>query len=112
MERRLGEKFPAWRGVGIDYAWWGLVCLASDLLPHLGWLDDGKRTLAAMAYHGSGVAFATMFGRAAAARLAGRDPDPPLPGFLLTAPPPFPVPGLRVALADGLSGYGLKDEWL
>ena len=44
MERRLGEKFPAWRGVGIDYAWWGLVCLASDRLPHLGWLDDGKRT--------------------------------------------------------------------
>ena len=41
MERRLGEKFPAWRGVPIDYAWWGLVCLAQDLLPHLGWLDDG-----------------------------------------------------------------------
>ena len=72
MERRLGEKFPAWRGVEIDYAWWGLVCLASDRLPHLGWLDEGKRTLAALAYHGSGVAFATMFGRAAAARLAGR----------------------------------------
>ena len=39
MERRLGEKFPAWRGVTIEHAWWGLVCLARDLLPHLGWLD-------------------------------------------------------------------------
>ena len=111
--RRLGEKFPAWRGVEIDYAWWGLVCLAQDLLPHLGWLDDGKRTLAAMAYHGSGVSFATMFGRAAAARLAGREPDPPLPAFVLTPPPRFPVPGLRlVALRAAYAAYGIKDEWL
>jgi glycine/D-amino acid oxidase-like deaminating enzyme len=113
MERRLGEKFPAWRGVGIDFAWWGLVCLARDLLPHLGWLDNGRHTLAALAYHGSGVSFATMFGRAAAARLAGREPDPPLPGFVQSAPPRFPVPGLRlVALRAAYVGYGLKDEWL
>ena len=113
MARRLGEKFPAWRGVEIDYAWWGLVCLAQDLLPHLGWLDQGKRTLTAMAYHGSGVSFATMFGRAAAARLAGREPDPPLPQFLLTPPPRFPVPSLRLtALRAAYLAYGIKDEWL
>ena len=112
MERRLGDKFPAWRGVTIDYAWWGLVCLARDLLPHLGWLDDGRTTLGAWAYHGSGVAFATMFGRAAAARLAGREPDPPLPGFVSTPPPRFPLPGLRLlALRAAYLGYGLADEW-
>lgn len=113
MERRLAEKFPAWRGVGIDYAWWGLVCLAKDLLPHLGWLDEGRSVLAALAYHGSGVSFATMFGRAAAARLAGREPDPPLPGFVLGPPPRFPVPGLRLtALRAAYAAYGFKDEWL
>ena len=96
-----------------SYAWWGLVCLARDLLPHLGWLDDGRTTLGAWAYHGSGVAFATMFGRAAAARLAGREPDPPLPDFLLDAPPRFPVPGLRLqALRAAYLAYGLQDEWL
>jgi glycine/D-amino acid oxidase-like deaminating enzyme len=113
MERRLGEKFPAWRGVEVEFAWWGLVCLARDLLPHLGWLDAERRTLTALAYHGSGVSFATMFGRAAAATLAGREPDPPLPGFLLTPPPRFPMPGLRLmALRAAYLGYGIKDEWL
>ncbi len=113
MERRLGEKFPAWRGVPIDYAWWGLVCLARDLLPHLGWLDEGRTTLGAFAYHGGGVAFATMFGRAAAATLAGREPDPPLPEFLLGPPPRFPVPAVRLAaLRAAYLGYALRDEWL
>jgi glycine/D-amino acid oxidase-like deaminating enzyme len=113
MERRLGEKFPAWRNVPVEFAWWGLVCLARDLLPHLGWLDEARTTLAAWAYHGSGVSFATMFGRAAAARLAGRAPDPPLPEFLLTAAPRFPVPGLRLqALRAAYVGYGIQDEWL
>ena len=113
MERRLGEMFPAWRGVAIDYAWWGLVCLSRDLLPHLGWLDEDRSVLGAWAYHGGGTGFGTMFGRAAAARLAGREPDPPLPEFVLTPPPRFPVPGLRlIALRAAYAGYGLKDEWL
>ena len=113
MQRRLGEKFPAWRDVPIDHAWWGLVCLARDLLPHLGWLDAERSTLAAWAYHGGGVAFATMFGRAAAARLAGREPDPPLPEFLLAPAPRFPAPGLRLmALRAAYVGYGVQDEWL
>ena len=52
-----------------------------------------------------------MFGRAAAARLAGREPDPPLPGFVLTPPPRFPLPGLRVlALRAAYLAYGI-DEW-
>jgi hypothetical protein len=53
-----------------------------------------------------------MFGRAAAARLAGRDPDPPLPAFVQTPPPRFPVPGLRLlALRAAYVGYGIGDEW-
>jgi glycine/D-amino acid oxidase-like deaminating enzyme len=112
MERRLGEWFPAWRGVEVEHAWWGLVCLARDLLPHLGWLDEEKRTLAALAYHGGGVAMATLFGRAAAVRLAGREPDPPLPGFTETPPPRFPLPGLRLTvLRAAYAGYHAIDEW-
>jgi glycine/D-amino acid oxidase-like deaminating enzyme len=113
MERRLGEIFPAWREVAIDHAWWGLVCLSRDLLPHLGWLDEGRTVLGAWAYHGGGTGFGTMFGRAAAARLAGREPDPPLPEFVLTPPPRFPAPRMRLmALRAAYLGYGLKDEWL
>jgi glycine/D-amino acid oxidase-like deaminating enzyme len=115
MLRRLAEKFPAWAGAEVEHAWWGLVCLARDLLPHLSWLDgdDGDRTtLAALAYHGGGVAFATMLGRAAAAVLAGREPDPPLPAFVRTAPPRFPLPAARVwALRGAYVAYRVADEW-
>ena len=105
MRRRLAEKFPAWAGVDIEHAWWGLVCLARDLLPHLGWLDPERRTLTALAYHGGGVAFSTMLGRAAAAVLAGKEPDPPLPAFIRKPPPRFPLPAARLwALRRLMSG--------
>jgi glycine/D-amino acid oxidase-like deaminating enzyme len=110
LERRLRAWFPAWRDVAVEHAWWGLACLARDLLPHLGWSDERRTVLTALAYHGSGVALATAFGRAAAAQLAGRSPDPPLPGFLQGPPPRFPVPGLRLAgLRAAYAGYGLRD---
>ena len=112
MERRLGEWFPAWRDIAIEHGWWGLVALSRDSFAHLGWLDPERRTLAAMAYLGSGVAMATAFGRAAAARLAGIEPDPPLPRFLATPPPAFPLPGLRLqALRLAYAGYALADRW-
>src|SRR4051794_4491240 len=89
MRKRLAEKFPAWRDVEVDHAWWGLVCLARDLAPHLGWLDPEWRSPAALAYHRGGVAVSTMVGRAAAAGLAGRGPPPPPPGL----GGPFPAVG-------------------
>jgi glycine/D-amino acid oxidase-like deaminating enzyme len=112
MRRRLAEKFPAWAEVDIEHAWWGLVCLARDLLPHLGWLDAERRTLTALAYHGGGVAFSTMLGRAAAAVLAGKEPDPPLPAFIRNQPPRFPLPAARLwALRAAYAGYQIGDEW-
>jgi glycine/D-amino acid oxidase-like deaminating enzyme/ketosteroid isomerase-like protein len=114
MRRRLGQKFPAWAGVEVGHAWWGLVCLARDLLPHLAWLDGDDRppgtALCALAYHGGGVAFSTMLGRAAAAVLAGREPDPPLPAFVRTPPPRFPLPRARVwALRGAYAAYNRGD---
>lgn len=110
MERRLRAWFPAWREVAVEHAWWGLVCLARDLLPHLGWLDEGRTVLTAMAYHGNGVALGTAFGRAAASTLAGQATDPPLPGFVQGPPPRFPLPGLRLAgLRAAYAGFGVRD---
>lgn len=110
MRRRLATKFPAWAGVEIEHAWWGLVCLARDLHPHLAWLDQDRRTLTALAYHGSGVAFSTMLGRAAAALLAGKEPDPPVPAFLRRPPPRFPLPRARLwALRAAYLGYQMAD---
>lgn len=111
MERRLADWFPAWGGVAIEHGWWGLVALSRDSFAHLGWLDPERTTLAAMAYLGSGIAMATAFGRAAAARLAGIEPDPPLPRFLATPPPAFPLPGLRLlALRLAYGAFALADR--
>ena len=99
MRKRLAEKFPAWRDVGIDHAWWGLVCLARDLAPHLGWLDPERRTLAALAYHGGGVAFLD-HARPRRGRGPGRQGARPAPAGLR----PYPAAALPAA---GLAGVGV-----
>ncbi|HET6469426.1 MAG TPA: FAD-binding oxidoreductase [Geminicoccaceae bacterium] len=112
MRRRLGERFPAWRDVQIDHAWWGLVCLARDRLPHLGPLPGAPGVFAALAYHGSGVAMAGWFDRAVAALLADRPQPGPLPAFVRSPPPRFPLPGLRLLmLRAAYAGYRLRDGW-
>lgn len=110
LEARFRERFPAWRHVTIEYAWWGLAALARDGLPHLGPLPGLPQVWLAGCYHGSGVAFATWLGRLAACRLAGRSPDGPLPEFLQRPPPRFPVPSLRLALLRTLYGLYLLRE--
>ena len=113
MRRRLAQKFPAWPEVEIEHAWWGSVCLARDLHPHLAWLDPEQRTLTALAYHSGGVAFSTMLGWVAAAVLAGKAPDPPLPAFIRQPPPRFPLPAVRLwALRGAYLGCRVADEWL
>lgn len=111
MRRRLGERFPAWREVAIEHAWWGLVALARDRHVHLSPLDDGVMTL--WGCHGSGVALMTGLGQVAATLLAGREPNMPTPAFIRRPAPAFPLPALRVPYLRGAyAWYGLRDEWL
>ena len=112
MMRRLAQKFPHWAGVEVEFAWWGLVCLAADRLPHLGALEGDPTTLFAGAYHGAGVAMGTWLGRAAADHLAGRDLLGALPPPIAAPPPRFPIPSTRLwALRAAYLAYQLADEW-
>ena len=113
MRRRLAGRFPAWAAVEVEHAWWGLVGLAYDRVPHLGALDDDRALWFAGAYHGGGVAMGTALGCAAAARLAGA-PDPlPLPSFVGGAPPRFPLPSLRLlGLRAAYLTAAITDAWL
>ncbi|GBD43610.1 Gamma-glutamylputrescine oxidoreductase [bacterium HR40] len=112
LEARMRERFPAWRHVSVEYAWWGLVALARDGLPHLGPLPGLAGAWLAGCWHGSGVALATLAGRLAAFRLAGRTPDWPLPPFLAQVPPRFPLPGARPVILRLLYGCHLLGERL
>ena len=69
--------FPAWRHVETPHFWQGLVCLSRKLAPYVGPLGDMPSAVAALAYHGNGIAMGTLAGRMAADLTLGRDAGVP-----------------------------------
>lgn len=112
--RRLGRMFPAWKDVEITHFWRGFVCLARDLVPHVGRLPEDGSVIHAFAYHGNGVSMATWSGRAAAALAARSRPDGDIVPAVMAQPlKRFPLPGLRpLYLRAAYAGYWLRDEVL
>jgi glycine/D-amino acid oxidase-like deaminating enzyme len=108
IEASFRDYFPAWRHVEITHRWSGLVCLAQDMVPHVGAWEEHPGTYFAMCYHGNGVAMGTWSGRAVA-RLIGGGIDE-RPDFVRGVPPKFPLPFLRpLYLRGAYAAYGLKD---
>lgn len=114
LVRHFHRMFPAWRDVQITHFWRGLVCLARDLVPHVGRLPDDPTVIHAFAYHGNGVSMGTWSGRAAAELVAGSRPDRDIVPAVMAQPlPAFPLPALRpLYLRTAYAGYWLKDEVL
>jgi glycine/D-amino acid oxidase-like deaminating enzyme len=76
----LHRKFPALRGIRIDYSWWGWVDVSHDMMPRVVQPDPGASVFYALGYGGNGVAFSAHAGRRMAQRIAGRaDPAFELP---------------------------------
>jgi glycine/D-amino acid oxidase-like deaminating enzyme len=92
---------PQLRGVGVEFAWGGLVGLTRDRTPRLGRLDG---VTYALGYSGTGVAASTYLGRRAGAWLGGEDPPP----FANLPFPSVPLAGLRSAW---LPVAGLWFKW-
>ncbi|WP_171042942.1 NAD(P)/FAD-dependent oxidoreductase [Maritimibacter alexandrii] len=84
--------FPAWRHVDIPHTWSGLLAYSRDLMPHVTEIGGDPSALAAMAYHGNGVAMGTWSGHAAAHLMLGDDIRPAPMRTPLT---PFPLAPLR-----------------
>lgn len=112
LTRRVGEVFPAWRDVEMDYFWRGLVCMTRDLRPAIGRLDDDPSVFYGFGYHGNGVNTAPWAGRTLAHLIAGsNEAQPDLPRALSGLPPRFPLPGLRTLYLRGaLHYYRWKDD--
>ncbi len=111
MTRRMGEVFPAWRDVEIDYFWRGLICMSRRLAPSAGRLDDDPSVFYGLGYHGNGVNCAPWTGMKLAAMVAGRERPEDLPAVLRGLPPRFPLPGLRLKyLAAALRWYRFRDD--
>lgn len=105
LERRLrahfDELFPAWSGVEHTHFWKGFVCLAYDLVPYVGALDEKRTVWTAIAYHGNGVSMASYSGKALAGLIAGRPERLPLPAVMTRRLAPFPLSALRPLYLKG-----------
>lgn len=69
----LHRKFPALRGIPIDYSWWGWVDVSHDMMPRVVQPDPRQTVFYALGYGGNGVSFSAHAGRRLAQRIAGVD---------------------------------------
>jgi glycine/D-amino acid oxidase-like deaminating enzyme len=112
LSRRLGEVFPAWRGVEIDRFWNGLVCLTGRLTPAVDRLESDPTVLYAFGYHGNGVNTAPWAGaRIAAAIAAGGRARPEVPEPMRGLPAGLVHPLVRrIGLKAAYAWYGWSDR--
>ena len=105
--RRL---FPAWSEVEVTHYWRGFVCLAYDLVPYVGALDERNTVWTAIAYHGNGVAMGSWSGRAVARLLLKKTAREELPPVLTRRLARFPLPAFRpLYLKGAYLWYGWQD---
>jgi glycine/D-amino acid oxidase-like deaminating enzyme len=71
----LHRKFPALRGIDIDYSWWGWVDVSHDMMPRIVQADPRQAIYYALGYGGNGVSFSAQAGRRMAERIAGKRSD-------------------------------------
>ncbi|MDN2565579.1 FAD-binding oxidoreductase [Aquibium sp. A9E412] len=108
----LYRKFPALRGVDIDYSWWGWVDVSHDMMPRICRPDPAQAIFYAMGYGGNGVMYSAQAGRRMAGMIAGAD-VPDLPIFTSALPHHGPLtPFRRIGQRMMYGWYHLKDERL
>lgn len=80
LSQGMARKFPALRGVDLDYSWWGWVDVSHDMMPRITALPDTPGMFYSLGYGGNGVMYSAMAGRRLAQLVAGK-PVPNLPIF-------------------------------
>lgn len=117
LQKSIGELWPEWRNVDVEYDWRGLVCFTSKLRPSIGRMPEDLSIYFGFGYHGNGVNNATWTGRELAKWIAtGNDNHNPLPTHLPKLvqgiTPKFPLPRLRPYYAKaGVGWHQLKDKF-
>jgi glycine/D-amino acid oxidase-like deaminating enzyme len=103
--------FPAWADVEPDYSWHGHVCLSRTLTPFVGEVPGLPGIYAAMGWHGSGIALASISGEKVAGLITGKLRAQDLPDAVQRPFRKFPLPVLRKLYLQGAYWwYGLRDR--
>lgn len=113
LQEGLYRKFPALRGIDLDYSWWGWVDVSHDMMPRIAQPDPGQAVFYAMGYGGNGVMYSAQAGRRMAQMVAGKADGLDLPIFRSQLPShgvltPFRRVGQRFLYV----WYHVKDERL
>ncbi|WP_048306114.1 FAD-binding oxidoreductase [Halomonas sp. PR-M31] len=89
--RDLHLKFPALKGIQIDYSWWGWVDVSHDMMPRIYQPDASQELYYALGYGGNGVMYSAQAGKRLAQFIAGQGQELDLPIFNSR----LPFPNLR-----------------
>lgn len=68
----LHAKFPALRGIAIDYSWWGWVDVSHDMMPRIVQPDASEPLFYSVGYGGNGVSYSAQAGYRLAELVAGK----------------------------------------
>jgi taurine dehydrogenase large subunit len=107
----LHRKFPALKGIEIDYSWWGWVDVSHDMMPRIFRPDPSQTLFYALGYGGNGVSYSAQAGRRMAEMIAGKNfKGQDLPIFTLPLPThPF-SPFRRIGQRMLYKLYQSRDE--
>ena len=109
----MHRKFPALRGVEIDYSWWGWVDVSHDMMPRIFRPDPAQAVFYALGYGGNGVMYSAQAGRRLAQMIAGKGQGLDLPIFTSALPHyGLLTPFRRLGQRCMYRWYYLKDEML
>jgi len=117
----MTRKFPALKGISLEYSWWGWVDVSHDMMPRIHQPDPKESIFYALGYGGNGVMYSAQAGRRLAQWIAGDGKQLDLPIF--TSKLPFPnlremvesqafAPFRRIGQRFLYRWYYLKDEVL
>ena len=116
----LHRKFPALKGIDIDYSWWGWVDVSHDMMPRITQPDPAQSVFYALGYGGNGVSFSAHAGKRLALRIAGRS-DPAFELPIYNSPLEYPnvmgavrspalAPFRRLGQSVLYRWYAMRDE--
>ena len=106
----MHAKFPALRGIEVDYAWWGWVDVSHDMMPRIVQPDPAEPLFYAVGYGGNGVSYSAQAGRRLAELVVGRPARHAVPIFRGELPGHAFAPFRRLGQRMLYQLYANRDE--
>lgn len=106
----MNAKFPALRGIPVDYSWWGWVDVSHDMMPRIVQPDPAETLFYAVGYGGNGVSYSAQAGRRLAELVAGQPARHAIPIFKGELPGHVFAPFRRLGQRMLYQLYQRRDE--